>query len=323
MPHFERLATASLGRRDFVRLAALSGVAASSFPTCETFGVKTQSESKDAFCAFTESFQDWSIEKVCERFKAAGLDGLDLTVRPGGHIDPKDAKAKLPAAVTAARKHGVQINMISSAITDADGDGEAILGSCGELGITRIKLGYYRTERFGKLLREIDDTRRRLEGIVKLARKHGVLPCVHIHSGEMIPASGPVAYLLLRDIAPAEIGIYVDPMHMTIEGGIGGWRQSLDLLAPWIAISSLKNCMWQAQPRDERGQIPWRVTKCPLADGIAPIPDYLQALRDLGYRGLYTLHSEYRDRNSWKQLTVDQCLDQTIADRAYAKRFLI
>jgi len=77
-----------------------------------------------------------------------------------------------------------------------------------------------------------------------------------------------------------------------------------------------------SQPRDDRGQILWRVTKCPLADGVAPIPDYLQALRDLGYRGLYTLHSEYRDGNSWKQLTIDQCLDQTIADFAYAKRFL-
>jgi len=139
----------------------------------------------------------------------------------------------------------------------------------------------------------------------------------------MIPASGPIAYLLLRDFTPDEIGAYVDPMHMTIEGGIGGWRQSLDLLAPWIAISSLKNCKWQEEPRDDRGQTLWRVMKCPVSDGIAPMPDYLQALRDLGYRGLYTLHSEYRDRNSWKQLTVDQCFEQTVVDFNYAKRFLI
>lgn len=322
MSHLERLATDSLGRRDFMRLAALSGVAASSISACETFGTETPSETKDVFCAFTESFQDWPIEKVCQKFKAAGLDGLDLTVRPGGHIDPKDAKAKLGPAMAAAKKHGVEISMLSTAITDADAVGETILGTCGELGIPRIKLGYYRIARFGKLLAEIDDTRRRLEGVAKLARKHGVLPCVHIHSGEMIPASGPVAYLLLRDISPEEVGAYVDPMHMTVEGGIGGWRQSLDLLAPWIAISSLKNCMWQPQPRDDRGQIPWRVKKCPLADGVAPIPDYLQALRDLDYRGLYTLHSEYCDRNSWKQLTIDQCLDQTIVDFAYANRFL-
>ncbi|MEX2168713.1 MAG: TIM barrel protein [Pirellulales bacterium] len=313
---------ASPGRRDFLRMTALSGIVATALPTGETMADEKSSATKDVFCAFTESFQDWPIEKVCAKFKAVGLDGLDLTVRPGGHIDPKDAKAKLPPAAAAAAKHGVEINMLTTAITDADADAEVILGTCGELGIGRVKLGYYRTARFGKLLKEIDESRRRLEGVAKLARKYGVLPCVHIHSGDTIPASGPVAYLLLRDFAPAEIGAYVDPMHMTIEGGIGGWRQSLDLLAPWIAISSLKNCLWQPQARDDRGQIPWRVLKCPLADGVAPIPDYLQALRDLGYRGLYTLHSEYRDRNSWKELTIDQCLDQTVADFAYARRFL-
>jgi sugar phosphate isomerase/epimerase len=216
----------------------------------------------------------------------------------------------------------VQISMLSTAITDDDQLSESILNVCGELGIPRIKLGYYRIEKFGRLLGEIDETRRRLTKVVKLASKHGVLPCVHVHSGDMIPASGPVAYLLLREFDPKEVGAYVDPMHMTIEGGIGGWRQSLDLLAPWIAISSLKNCMWQSGTRDNRGQAAWRVVKCPLADGVAPIPDYLQALRSLGYRGLYTLHSEYRDRGSWKTLTIDQCLDQTVADLAYAKRFL-
>jgi sugar phosphate isomerase/epimerase len=323
MSHLERLTTASIGRRSFMQIAALSGVAAGSLPVREAIGAKTPSETKDVFCAFTESFQDWSIEKVCEKFKAAGLDGLDLTVRPGGHIDPKDAKTKLGPAMATATKHGIGISMLSTAITDANSEGEVILGICGELGIRRIKLGYYRTGGFGKLLREIDDTRRRVDRVATLARKYGVLPCVHIHSGDMIPASGPIAYLLLRDFTPDEIGAYVDPMHMTIEGGIGGWRQSLDLLAPWIAISSLKNCKWQEESRDDHGQTLWRVMKCPVSDGIAPIPDYLQALRDLGYRGLYTLHSEYRDRNSWKQLTVDECFEQTVVDFNYAKRFLI
>jgi sugar phosphate isomerase/epimerase len=321
MSQFDRV-TSTLGRREFLRHAATSGVAASALLAHISIAGEKSADTADTFCAFTESFQDWPIEKVCEKFKASGLDGLDLTVRPGGHIDPEDAKEKLPLAVAAAKKHGVAISMLTTAITDADPTAESILGACGELGISRIKLGYYHTSQFGKLQSEIDHTRGRMQRIAKLAQRHGVLPCVHIHSGEMIPASGPVAYLLLRDIDPKEVGAYVDPMHMTIEGGIAGWRQSLDLLAPWIAISSLKNCTWQAHPRDDRGQVLWRPIKCPLADGIAPIPDYLHALRELGYRGLYALHSEYRDRNSWKNLTIDQCLEQTVADLAYAKRFL-
>ncbi len=106
---------------------------------------------------------------------------------------------------------------------------------------------------------------------------------------------------MLKDFDPQDVGAYVDPMHMTIEGGNDGWRQGLDLLAPWIAISSLKNAKWITTGRDTHGQQQWSTRKCPLADGVAPIPQYLARLAELGYHGLYTLHSEYCDRNSWKR----------------------
>ena len=61
---------------------------------------------------------------------------------------------------------------------------------------------------------------------------------------------------------------------------------------------------------------------CPLTDGIAPIPQYLSALKKLGYQGLYTLHSEYADRNSWKQLNAEECLEQTRVDLQYVKKIL-
>jgi hypothetical protein len=156
-----------------------------------------------------------------------------------------------------------------------------------------------------------------------LGQKHNVLPCVHIHSGTSIPGSGTIAYILLRDFKQGEIGAYVDPMHMTIEGGNDGWRQGLDLLAPWIAISSFKNCIWSKTGRDKFGQERWRIVKCPVADGMAPIPDYVDALRKLGYYGLFTLHSEYADSNSWKNLSVDECLAQTKVDLDYVKGLMV
>ena len=209
--------------------------------------------------------------------------------------------------------------MLSTAIVAADHQAETLLATAGELGIDRVKLGYYRYENFGTLARRIDEVRRKLEGIAPLARKHGVLPCVHIHSGDTIPSGGAVAYLLLKDFAPQDVGAYVDPMHMTIEGGNDGWRQGLDLLAPWIAISSLKNAKWITTGRDPHGQQQWSTRKCPLADGVAPIPQYLARLDELGYHGLYTLHSEYCDRNSWKVLNAEECLEQTRRDLEYVK----
>jgi sugar phosphate isomerase/epimerase len=212
--------------------------------------------------------------------------------------------------------------MLSTAIVEADKPAEVLLAAAAAAGVDRVKLGYFRYTKFGALGDEIDDARRRLARIAKLAAKHRVLPCVHIHSGDTIPASGAIAYLLLKDFRPEEVGAYVDPMHMTVEGSNDGWRQGLDLLAPWIAISSLKNCKWITTERDADGQQRYAMRKCPLADGIAPMPQYLAILRQIGYRGLYTLHSEYCDRNSWKVLTADECLEQTQRDFEYARKLM-
>jgi sugar phosphate isomerase/epimerase len=314
----------SIDRRSFLNRTAQAGISAAAATTLLSTktAADTTAPSTDSFCAFTESFQSWPIPKVCAKFREIGLDGLDLTVRPGGHIQPENAAKELPPAVKAANDHGVRVLMLSTAINDADKTAESILGSCAELGINRVKLGYFPYDEFGSLLKQLDHIRAKLVRIAKLAQKYNVLPCVHIHSGATIPSGGVIAYLLLRDFKPVEIGAYVDPMHMTIEGGIDGWRQGLDLLAPWIAISSFKNCVWSKSERDQFGQQRWRPLKCPVADGIAPIPDYIAALRKLGYRGLYTLHSEYADSNSWKNLSPDECLVQTKTDLDYVKTLL-
>ncbi len=181
-------------RRRFVEHSLKWGVAAlaaprlGTMPACHALPVAND---QPTFVAFTESFQSWPIPDVCERFKAIGLDGLDLTVRPGGHIEPDDAAQKLPAAARAASDHGLRIGMLSTAIVEANHQAETLLEAAGELGIDRVKLGYYRYEKFGTLARRIDEVRRKLEGIAPLVRKHGVLPCVHIHSGDTIPSGAP------------------------------------------------------------------------------------------------------------------------------------
>ena len=56
--------------------------------------------------------------------------------------------------------------------------------------------------------------------------------------------------------------------------------------------------------------------------GPQRIGTYIATLRQLGYHGLFTLHSEYMDRNSWKQLTVDECLQQTADDLHYVQKIM-
>lgn len=272
--------------------------------------------------AFTKSFQDRPVPEVCRIFKGLGLDGLDLTVRPGGHIEPKDVGEELPKAVKAARDNGVAISLLTTAITDADADAERILSTAADLGIRHIKLGYHRYGEFGTLAKQMDDVRKQIEAVAELAGKYKVLPCIHIHSGKFIPSHGTMLYELIRGFSPQEVGAYVDALHMTLEGGREGWRQGLDLLAPWITLAAIKNFVWEQGERDNKGQMRWHTRLVPVADGICPIPDFVGLLKKIGFSGLYSLHSEYKGRHSFKDMSTEECTAQTAEDLKFFRPLL-
>ncbi|HWA98951.1 MAG TPA: sugar phosphate isomerase/epimerase [Pirellulales bacterium] len=271
---------------------------------------------------FIKSFQDMPLGDFCRALYDMGIEGLDLTVRKGGVIEPADVEAKLPRAVEVVHEAGLKFLFLTTDLTEADATTDRVFGTAGQVGVDRVKLGYYRYLPFGTLHKQIAEVRTRLEAMAKLGRKHGVLPCVHIHSGTYIPSHGTLLYELLQDMPPGEIGAYVDPLHMTLEGGGAGWQQGLDLLAPWIALVAVKNFAYVAGDRDKSGQRRWHTETVPLADGIAPLPTFFGMLAKLGYDGTYSLHSEYKGSHSFKDLSTQQCLAQTAEDLTYMKSLI-
>lgn len=284
--------------------------------------VAAQPAQDPCIVGFTKSFQDWTIPVVCQRFREIGLQGLDLTVRPNGIILPKDAPQQLPLAMKAASDAGLKIPLLTTMIDEPNEESEKLLAVAGELGIRYAKIGYFKYKPFGTLVKQMDDVRRQLAVLVKMFKKHGVLPIVHIHSGANIPSHGTMLYELLRDFDPADIGAYGDMLHMALEGGMEGWRQGLDLIAPWLVWVAVKNFDWHAGPRDALGAIPWSSRVVPVADGISPIPAFVAQLKKMGFAGRYSLHSEYKGNHSFKDLDTEACLKQTVEDLAFFKRVL-
>ena len=267
------------------------------------------------YALFTDNLSDLSVRQSCREAKRAGFDGLDLTLRPGGHVLPKDAEMGLEQAARVAREEGMTIPMVSTGITDATSPhAESIFASCAHYGVKRIKLGYWRYRPFGTLSKQLDRARAMLRRVVNLGRKYQVLPCVHVHSGAILANGGPVLYLILKDFAPDDVGAYVDPMHMTVEGGLSGWEMGLDLLAPWVALVGIKNFRWVENGRDKHGQLRFRSQYVPLADGQAPLPEFMSRLRELKYDGLVSLHSEYKGGSSFRRLNTPQLIEQSATD---------
>ncbi|MFO0946095.1 MAG: TIM barrel protein [Planctomycetota bacterium] len=275
------------------------------------------------FVLFTDNLSTLDVTSACQAAKHAGFDGLDLTLRPGGHVLPENAEMGLASARQVADANGMSIPMISTAVNDVESPhAEAIFAAAAHYGVRRIKLGYWAYRPFGTCAAQIDKAKEKLAGLVRLGAKYNVLPCVHVHSGRELACSGTGLFLILRDFKPGEVGAYVDPMHMSVEGGNAGWEIGLDLLAPWIALVGIKNFRWVEKGRDTKGQLRFFPQYVPLADGQAPLPEFVSYLRSLGYDGIVSFHSEYTGGNSFRSLSTSELLAQSKADLAYFKTLL-
>ena len=275
------------------------------------------------YVLFTDNLADLSIAEACDAAKRAGFDGLDLTLRPGGHVLPENAEMGLAEAKRIADAAGIAIPMISTGLTDeASPRAEAIFASAAHYGVRRLKIGYWEYNPFGTLSAQLKQARTWLQGLVRLGRKYQVLPCVHCHSGRFLASGGAQLYLILRDFDPKDVGAYVDSMHMTIEGGRNGWEMGLDLLGPWVALAGIKNYRWQPDQRDSQGQRRYRWEYCPLPDGQAPLPEFMAYLKRLRYDGIVSLHSEYKGESSFRRLSTPELVAQSATDLAYLKSLM-
>lgn len=243
---------------------------------------------------FTKSLQSVSIEEACERVRHMGFDGLDLTVRPGGHVDPDEGNvaSALSAAKQAAHRSGLTLPMMTTAITDAaDRVAETIFQVAADHGVRLIKLGYEPYRGFGTLQATFDRVRRRLDGIEALARRTGVCAVVHNHSGDYLSAVPAIVAKLLEGRDPRYLAAYLDPGHLLVEGMRGGWRQGLELLRPHIAVMSAKSFGFVPERRQGDRQARWRPVAMPFDEGTVPWTELLRCMA--GFEGPVSFHSEY------------------------------
>src|SRR5688572_19166855 len=103
-------------------------------------------------CVFSKHLAGPPLEETARRLRALGISAIDLTVRPGGHVEPERVQDDLSRAHQALEANGVRIAMITTGIVDArEKHTESILRTAHVLGISHYKLGYYAYKGFGTL----------------------------------------------------------------------------------------------------------------------------------------------------------------------------
>src|SRR5439155_25328171 len=94
---------------------------------------------------FSKHLQTLPLAKTAQVVRELGFEGLDLTVRPGGYIEPSAVRAELSQAIRILADAGLKLPLLTTAITtDADLGARQTFEAAAVNGVREIKLGYVR-----------------------------------------------------------------------------------------------------------------------------------------------------------------------------------
>jgi sugar phosphate isomerase/epimerase len=269
---------ASVTRRSFVAVP-LAAAAAATLP-----GGKTP------VCAFSKHFQWLSIGDAAQLAASIGYDGLDITLRAGGHVLPERVTEDLPKAVEAVKKAGIVVPMTTAGIVDIQSPHtEDMVKTMAKLGIRRYRWGGFRYDARRRIVDQIAEYRAKAKDLAALNKEHGVCAMYHTHSGVgQFGASFWDIWEVLRGLDNDAVSVNLDIGHATVEGGLGGWINATRLVLPMTRGIALKDLYWA---KDAKGS--WKPRWCGLGQGMVDFKQFLGMVKEGGFAGPLQLHMEY------------------------------
>ena len=236
---------------------------------------------------FTKHLAGFSYDDTSAMAAEAGFDGLDLTVRPGGHVLPERVADDLPRAVAIAKKAGLSIPLIVTELTSSNSPhAEAIIQTAAAQGVSAYRTGWldYRPDE------TMDAGRERIRGLLanlaKLNQTYKIHGAYQNHNGKRFGA--PIWDLaeLLRGQDARYLGCQYDLYHATIEGA-NSWPLGFRRIHPFVQTIDIKNFRWVGS-----GRAP-KIETVPLGEGQADFPALFRLLKQFNVQPRLSLHFEY------------------------------
>lgn len=248
------------------------------------------SRSKLKVAIFSKHLHFVQGEELAATAAALGFDGVDITVRAKGHVEPATVARDLPPLVAALRKHGLEVPMVTTDIADADTPfAEDILKACNALGIRNYRFGAFKWDATKPYEAQLESMKPRLAKLAALNARYQMCAMYHTHSGVgVVGASIWDLWYLMRDLDPKSVGVNYDVSHATIEGGIGGWIDSFKITGNHLRGIAVKDFAWV---KDGKGiyQAEWK----PIGDGQVKLPEFFAMVAKTPFDGPLQVHYEY------------------------------
>lgn len=276
-------------RRDFIRKSILTSAAVSMLSAIDTRATTLISDRPDTknINVFSKNFHWTDYKSMSEMVADLGFDGIDLTVRPEGHVLPEKVTDDLPKAIEAIKKAGLRCDMIVTAITDPDDKfTEPILKTASSLGVSYYRTGWINYDDKKSIEDNLKFFKTQMTKLAVLNKKYKIHGDYQNHSGLSFGAPLWDLWMTIKDLDAEWIGSQFDAMHAYVEGG-NTWQLGLKLLKSHIKTIDIKDFVWM---KTDQG---WKAEVVPLGEGMIDYKKYLGLLKEYQLGGPFSMHFEY------------------------------
>lgn len=216
-----------------------------------------------------------------------GFDGVDLTVRPKGHVLPEQVKRDLPKAIKEIQSGGSRCEMITTRVEHVKNQLDVdVLETAASSGVKYYRMNWYKFPEGKPMPDALLKYQKQIQKLSKLNRQLGLIGCYQNHAGRDVGGSFWEIYQLLEKADPDHFGTQYDIRHAMAEGGFS-WENGFRLLQPFIQTIVLKDFYW----RKEAGK--WKITNCPIGEGMVDFDKYFKLLKAHHMNPPVSLHLEY------------------------------
>ncbi|MFB9053359.1 sugar phosphate isomerase/epimerase family protein [Formosa undariae] len=277
----------SISRRDFIKKTT---VAASSLPLLGmpfSMANNFQFEADLDVSIFSKHLQFLDYKETGQIASELGFNGVDLTVRPKGHVFPEDVKTKLPIAIQDLKSSGSDCKMITTAIESVEHPLDVdIIKMAGDNNVSFYRTNWYKYKKELSMPQSLEYYKKQIEALGDLNKEHNIIGCYQNHAGRSVGGSYWEIYKLLETVNPKYFGTQYDIRHALVEGGLS-WENGLELLQKSIKVIVLKDFKWG----QESGQ--WKPINVPIGEGSVDFYTYFKLLKSYGLNPPVSLHLEY------------------------------
>jgi len=298
-----------INRRQFIAASAAAGVLAAGSAQGQA-APDTSATKMPPVCIFSKHLQFMTYDALAKATRDLGVDGVDLTVRKGGHVEPAKLETDFPRAVEAVRAAGSEVYMISTTLFSGD-DPEArpIMAMAQKLGIPYVRIGGQMYSRDKNPAEELPAFTEQLRSLAALAEEYGLTLGYHNHSGYG-NVGGPIwdLYEMIKAVGSPRLGSNFDGAHAAAEGAFGVWQTNARLMAPHVKMMAVKDFIWN------KNKPAWVA----LGKGIVRTAEVFKIMRAAGFSGPVSMHFEYKVKDNNAMLA--EIKDAAVTCRAEMKK---